>query len=243
VTLINPFVFAAPFAPTDIAGLQSWLKADALALSDGDPISTWTDASPTPVSPTASGSARPTYKTNVVNGKPVARFDGADDTMSFASNPLAGAAAGTLLVVHKIDADPPTANERAGAPLRSWGSDSAGDHWPFTDGTIYAGWGSTVRKTIGNPAATMTSFRIYAIVTAASDFRFYIDGGAAFFSTATNTVGWGASPNLGGTVAGGLLDGDIAEIVAYDSALSLTDINQVGGYLSTKYAVTWTTAT
>src|SRR5439155_17313853 len=68
-----------PFSPAEIGGLKLWLKADALALNNNDPVSTWTDSSGNGNSPTSSGTKRPTYKTNVLNGKPVVRFDGIDD--------------------------------------------------------------------------------------------------------------------------------------------------------------------
>lgn len=35
----------APFDPTTVPGLKLWLKADALVLSDGDQVITWTDSS------------------------------------------------------------------------------------------------------------------------------------------------------------------------------------------------------
>jgi hypothetical protein len=35
----------------------------------------------------------------------------------------------------------------------------------------------------------------------------------------------------------------IAELILYDSALSLADLNAVGDYLADKYALTWSTAT
>jgi len=38
-------------------------------------------------------------------------------------------------------------------------------------------------------------------------------------------------------------DGDIAEIIVYNASLTLEEINDVGGYLSTKYGLTWTEAT
>jgi hypothetical protein len=57
-----------------------WLKADSLGLSDGDAVGTWTDSSGNGYDATqATGSAKPTYKTNItLAGKPVVRFDGGD---------------------------------------------------------------------------------------------------------------------------------------------------------------------
>lgn len=236
---------SSSFAPSDLAGLALWLKADALSLSDGDPVASWTDASGAGVTPTqATAGNKPTWKASIVNSKPIVRFDGSDDRMTFPSNPLSGASAGTLLIVHKIDTDPPGGSVAA-CPVGKWGSSASEDHWPYTDGNIYSGWGSNARKTVGNPAATMVAFRIYAVVSASADFRFYIDGGSALFSTGTNTVGWaGTAPTLGmNSDFGNFFDGDIAEVIAYSSALSLTNLNLVANYLATKYGLTWATAT
>ena len=58
-----------------------WFKADALTgLSDGDPVDYWANSAAilTPATQATSGS-QPLYKTNIVNGLPVVRFDGVDD--------------------------------------------------------------------------------------------------------------------------------------------------------------------
>jgi len=56
-------------------------------LSDGDPVSTWTDRSPNANNATQSGVARPIYKTGIRAGQPVVRFNGTTSTMSSALNP------------------------------------------------------------------------------------------------------------------------------------------------------------
>jgi hypothetical protein len=76
--------FVAPvggFSPADIAGLQIWLKADAITgLNDGEPVATWNDSSINGRNLTqATSTKRPLYKTAVQNGLPVMRFDGVDD--------------------------------------------------------------------------------------------------------------------------------------------------------------------
>lgn len=49
-------------------------------LSNDDPISTWSGRDTSGA--TASSTARPTYKTNILGGNPVARFDGTNDVMT-----------------------------------------------------------------------------------------------------------------------------------------------------------------
>src|SRR5438132_1219954 len=62
--------------PSDFTGLQVWYRSSDLALNDGDPVATWTDRSSNANNSTASGSARPTFKTNIIGSTPVLRFDG-----------------------------------------------------------------------------------------------------------------------------------------------------------------------
>ena len=68
------------------SGLVALWRASDLALSDGDPVSTWAPGSGTPGSLTGSGSARPTYRaTGSPSGGPCVEFDGSNDEMSLSS--------------------------------------------------------------------------------------------------------------------------------------------------------------
>lgn len=77
--------------------LKFWLDASQLALSDGDPVSTWPNLAGF-ADVTAAGAARPTYRTNQLNQMPVVDFDGTDDTMEGA-NPFIGATEVTIFAV------------------------------------------------------------------------------------------------------------------------------------------------
>lgn len=89
-----------PGLPT--SGLVALWRASDLALSDGDPVSTWAPGSGTPGSLTGSGSGRPTFRaTGSPSGGPCVEFDGSDDELSL-SSPVglpSGAAAGTVVAI------------------------------------------------------------------------------------------------------------------------------------------------
>lgn len=72
---------AQPIQPDSIGNLNLWLKADQISgLSDGDPVTTWSDQSGNGYDGTQSTVAhKPTYKTTIINGLPIVRFDGSDD--------------------------------------------------------------------------------------------------------------------------------------------------------------------
>jgi hypothetical protein len=75
IAIINPFILAAP-PSIPVTNLALWLKADGLALSNSDPVASFTDFSGLARHFTAAGSARPTYKTNQKGSLPGVDFDG-----------------------------------------------------------------------------------------------------------------------------------------------------------------------
>lgn len=86
----------APFAPTDIAGLTFWLKADAGTFQDNgfttpatannDPVGGWRSQGGV-TNDVTQGTAgfRPLLKTGIQNGKPALLFDGVDDYLQSAA--------------------------------------------------------------------------------------------------------------------------------------------------------------
>lgn len=247
------------FSPRDLPNLRVWLRADGVlwqdsarttrAGADGDPVGSWDDASAAGSHATqATAASRPAFKTGILNGQPVLRFaagttDPTSDWLSFAHDLMLGVAAATAFVVVKLNTDPPATQAKTGLWCFGLQGASSSTHFPYTDGTIYDKFGTSARKTTVNPSPSLTSSRIYAVVTAPSDWRSYLDG-SLLFSTGTNTVSWHADPTLGNaqdTGGGAWLDGDAAEFIIYTAVLTKTQLDQVGGYLSAKYAINWRT--
>jgi hypothetical protein len=95
-TVLGAVAAAAPFAPTDITGLQFWTKADGTlwqestrstpATADDDPVGSADDLSGNGKHAIqATAGARATLKTNIQNSKPILRFDGTADNLLTAS--------------------------------------------------------------------------------------------------------------------------------------------------------------
>jgi len=79
---------AAPWLPTDIAGASAWYRGDKiLGLSNNDPVGTW----PEPINSLdvtqATEANKPLWIEIGLNGHPVVRGDGADDTLYRTSVP------------------------------------------------------------------------------------------------------------------------------------------------------------
>lgn len=72
-----------PWTPNTPGTLVEWLKADALSLSSGASVATWTANAGN--NATATGAQEPTFITNNQNGLPIVRFNGSSNKMATAS--------------------------------------------------------------------------------------------------------------------------------------------------------------
>lgn len=227
----------AVFSPLSLSP-ELWLRFDDYGLADDAAIATATDLSGNGNDFTqGTADSRPTFKTNIVNGHGVARFDGTADHL--AGPDFSSLTAGEIFVIVKIDTDPPAAEAQTG--LWHFGDDavSPNGHFPFTDGAIYEGFGTDTRKTVGDPTPSLaTAFRLYNVVSASGSFAAFLDG-TEIFSTGTNTVAFDSAPHIGKSDASlHFLDGDIAEIILFSSPLSAGDKTLLKDYFADRYALT-----
>lgn len=218
--------------PGNVAGVRSWLKADSISLANGAGLTSWPDSSGNNAPATAT-TGTPTFQANVQNGLPSVRFTGSQ-LMSLPSGFASGFTAGTIFIVIKAVADPPGAAATSG--IWSFGSDTAGGtdtHYPYTDGTIYDDWGSTTRKTTVNPTPSLAQFNVYSVISAAGAWTSWLNN-AQLYTTSSNTVGFPTSPLLGGGATVNF-NGDIGEVLIYNSALSTADRASVFSYLKARW--------
>lgn len=102
---VNPVVTSS-FTPSTAGTVALWLRADTIAGSDGDLLSTWSDESGNAKDFTASGTARPMLKkvsTGLGYPIPAVRFDGTTSAMRSA---LSISGAKTVFVVYKQTGQP-----------------------------------------------------------------------------------------------------------------------------------------
>lgn len=234
------------FTPADVPGLVLWLDASlgtyqstggSPALADGDPVGEWQDQSGEGNDATqATGANKPTLKTggNGLNGLPVIQFDGSD-YFGFGDF-LSALTAGEVFVVVKANADPPPS---LGYNLWDLGDEGANrESWyPFQDGVIYEGWGTSVRKTVGNPTPALDSWRLYGVASGAGAYAVRLDG-AEIYSTSSNTPFWPTTPQLGrGSSDTYYFAGQVAALLIYDSVLLGADREAVEDYLAARYGL------
>lgn len=222
--------------PKAISGLIQWSKADAIFQADNTALASWPDLS-TANNPfeQATGGNQPTYRTNVVNGKPVVRFNGTSSKMLLQNNATIGGNY-TIFVVTKTNAnrqqnfiDGDGGSNRvfqfrysADNNIQHIGFNTGGS--PFTD---------------SGPSFTGSNFNIMEAVRRMSDVEAYVNG-------ATNglTASTGTNQSLSRKLTMGVynvseayLDGDIAEVLYYNSALTNAQRRTIEEGLAAAYGI------
>jgi phage tail tube protein FII len=236
---MNPLVADADTLPTKISGLRLFLRANAGVTADGNgKISAWSDQSAYGNHATqATAGNRPTLIANALNGMPAARFNGSS---AFLDLPhfLSGLTSAELFVVVKGSAT-------SGSVLFSYMGSSGQTTYPSGANQISDGFGSNSTRTFSTGGTDIALPRLYNVSAAANAWSASLDGNVVYTS-GTNTVNFANAilPPLIGAARGGAyyaksnwFNGDVAEIIIYDHALSLSDRQTVAGYLTHKYSL------
>jgi hypothetical protein len=179
---------------------------------------------------TQTGSARPIYKTAILNGKPVVRFSAASSQVMNLASAIPSLSQLVIFTVMK-QAAPSTGNT-----VSSVGSSVATSAFGSllnTDGRIYVA-NQTNIDSATNPDPTFFHVITTTITTVGT---FYVDG------TNVGDLGSGAFVNSVnftklGIANGAFSTGDIAEIIVYSGIVSSTDRANIEKYLGTKYGIT-----
>jgi hypothetical protein len=207
--------------PDQIAGLKLWLKADSLSLSDGDPVSTWADSSGNGNDATqGTAGLRPLYKTNIVGGKPVVRFDGTDDYLALTGLNLTDF---TAFVVYQTSGNNVLLGN-AGTNFQIFGIGNGANAYSFYDNLTFLS--SDILS------APRTSWNQGCITRSGSTVSFFESGVSRNSGTSGLLVTLQA---IGQVIGVAYTNGDIAEIIIYNSALSTSDRQSIENYVLVKY--------
>lgn len=235
--------------PDAVAGLQGWWKADAgvyhttgpdVDALDGETVVKWADQS---------GNSRhlvtgtaPTFKTAIVNGRPVIRFVAASSqvlsTTGFAVSTLVANNAYTILCVLKkatsgaLDGHWYAHDNIAGANAIGVASDTNDDLAVQN----YDGTPDAVIKAASLAAAFNTLTAMHSggnIYAGVSDTRDASLASAASGNTSVLTEVFNVGRNFGGYGSF-----DIAELAIYNVAVSEADRQNIERYLAFKYGIT-----
>jgi len=216
---------AGGFSPSNISGLKFWLKADALALSDGTAVSTWPDSSGNGNNATqSSGALQPIFKAASVNGLGSVLFDTNSNGMVTS---LALTKPFTIFVVEKVNS--------TGSLRRTIQATSPNN-------SLIA---VTARTSGANAydSGTVSGFRA-TDATRAHIGRLAIQNSASsYFCDSIDETSGATQYNDWGTIGLGYNTWNpepcgcyVCEIIIYQGVtLSSTDFSNVEGYLRTKW--------
>lgn len=216
------------FVPTDISGIQLWLDgSDAATITEtGGAVSAWNDKSGNTRHYAAASGKEPTLVSAVKNGNSIIRFDGSTDGPMTAtwsiSQPF------TLFVVCVSDVATTSNRHVIGTSTTCRFSTNGGANAPFFTAGSFQNLTTAVDE---------TAWHVYHLeFNGASS-----EGGADGTVTVTGNIGTNgmSNPEIGARGAtSDPMDGDLAEIIIYNSILGASDFSSVVSYLGSKWAIT-----
>lgn len=232
---------ASAATPDQISGLKLWLDASqgvtkdgSTAAVDGDTVQQWNDRSSGGYNATQlTAGNRPAFKTNIINGHPVLRFNGSQNMVTSSFLDSSFNTSFTFFIVTTTaysGIEVSTSNT-----ITKWYSGSINNFIANTDSLAPNQISISPREgeSISNPTV--------------ETFRYNGTNATIHFNTNPNSVSTTGNLGLSGPLTIGSLSsgdfhyiGDIAEIIIYNSALSDTQVGQIETNLMTKYGMALT---
>jgi hypothetical protein len=228
--------FPYVFSPSDVTGLQLWLKADAgtfqsdggaAASSDGDPVGQWRDqSSNSNHMAQATASKRGTLKLNIQNSMPVVRLDGVDDFLR-----------ATFSVSQPIHIFAIANLRDASAILQRMFDGETNDVLEVNNGTTAPRFDMQANLANSPNAVGTTNFTLFGFLfnAASSKMRF---NGVEVGTGNPGTNGFTAL-TLGcrGDFAAGFGQYDFGEFLVYDSEITGNTLASLESYLNARWGI------
>jgi len=231
----------AAFTPASISGLVAWYDfSDAATLftdsarttpvaSDGDSIGGVTDKS-TSANHLGKGTTGPAYKTNIQNGKSIARGAGSTNRLFKASTSGITEKPATLFIV--MARGNTTASYVFDMSGTINGENSVIVNYTANTAEYY---GPSPRRSVGTIATSTFALHEY-VMTSGGAITTYKNGTQVTTGSGTPTAA-GRIALFSAYDATDYFTGDIAELIVYNVALSDANRQAVESYLNTKWAV------
>jgi Big-like domain-containing protein/fibronectin type III domain protein len=215
--------------PNELSGLKLWLKADAGVTNDAsDRVSGWADQSGNNNHGSQTTAAnKPLYVANVLNGKPVIRFDGTNYYFSIVSF-LSGLSQAEIFVVLRASNDVPATSKS----LWKMGPSSSA-FYPSSEGRIGEDFGSSSVRTGWDPFQPLNEYHVYSVSAKSGEWISRLNG-IIYVATTNNTVSFPSTIHLGKN-SSSFFHGDVAELFCYNRVISTADREALGSYLNSRY--------
>jgi len=223
----------SPFSPTSIAGLKLWLKADAGVTEAGGVVTSWADQSGE--GNDAGNGIPPELLTNQINGLPAIQFsEGA--WLQIPENNIGNSGNITVFVVIDYTAGGILLNKGDGATFEATEWEMApqnGFGYVKNDEGDYS-WNVV--------AFTPSGLSLITMITTSGVTELFNNNssvGTSSNATPVNAISQYIGIGGGGTTgaAQSPLNARIAEIIIYNSALSIQNREAVENYLNSKYNI------
>jgi hypothetical protein len=234
---------AAVISPLEIAGCKVWLRAESEALNDADAVGTWTDLSGNGNNETqATAGNKPVFKAGIINNHAVMRFTAANSSkMNTSAGIIATTAARTLIVAYRHTRLTSTAGTVAGEGTVNANSVQfyIQDRDDISGAAPYLLMG-TVDIAAGYPGQR-AEWKIVAASWAggtAGATKLFVGQTLAAQSTAT-LIAATDGLRVGYNASNEYFNGDIAEIIYYDTQLSIPNTLKVVHYLQREYGINY----
>ncbi|QIW88496.1 hypothetical protein [Pseudanabaena phage PA-SR01] len=210
-----------------------WLDAadsSTFSLSSGT-VTQWNDKSGNNRNAAQSNSSyKPTLVTNILNSKPVVRFDGSNDTLQVPTLPTN--ANTTYFVVCKTNTD--------GKYIFGHSPDGyTTEIRLFSDGSFVGYWGGNYKFNIASNVFR-TAYSIGVLNIESTNTSVYTNGNFISTSATYTTVSPTTFPpfDIGSyRLSPSFMNGDIAEIIVVYGTMLLGDIQKIEGYLAYKWGL------
>jgi hypothetical protein len=182
---------------------------------------------------------KPVFTDNFINGLPVLKFDGVNDSMAIPYDPMLNPTNVTMFVVTQL---PSTADGFIAGPISSGGNCCKGYEFAIITAawSSYFGIGGAFAGTSALISASIAPINKPAVVTISNDAvtaRLYLNGtqqGSQAYSMVPNATG---PFSIGGEPTSGNINGYIAEIIAFERILKTEEQKAVEAYLGKKWGV------
>lgn len=220
--------------------VKSWLKASAgITVNGSNHVTAWVDQAPTPPTWTVNGT--PDYEATGGPGSgPCVSFLAASTEYITSSSVNAGTAM-QAVIVGKRGSDPASGAPDLGGLWKHGAADLI--NVPFTDGNVFDGFGSTLRKDAlsVNPSDSFASWFVYEARSSSTEWSNVLNG-TPLASTGANTVSTSAAIRLAagqyGTPAV-LGNVRIAEFILFgDGVLSEWESENLRAYINRTHGLT-----
>lgn len=216
--------------------LFAQFAADALSLSNGANVTTWTKSGGTMTGDLTSSGTAPTFQTNQLNSLPSVRFAGVGQLIAATGGQTLSTPFTRFIVCRSTTGHPPDGVSNEVIVDSSSSTTTLLYASPFNSNSFgYFGTGGS--SIISVTGVVFTNPNVVELAVNGASTSFGVNG-------SLNNAGDPGSASQVGLSVGGASDntaiyfGDIFEVLIYAGALNTTDRTAVRQYLGTKYGIT-----